>query len=160
MRPNLPTKMRRSQSWWALSHPYCHCILYLKAPFITKSSVRPYPEPKLHNKIYVPYPVRFPIVSLSSPAWMLSQTNPLFVPRLCSAQTQAALSCSPGSRAFCSQIQELLRLWFQCDWHWWGLRVGQLIPTKGQHASYSEKMLCKGAMHVKDNFSGEKLFPS
>ena len=91
---------------------------------------------------------------------MLSQTNPLFVPRLYSAQTQAALSCSPGSRAFYSQTQELLRLWFQCDWHWWALRVGQLIPTKGQHANYSEKMLCKGAMHVKDNFSLERLFPS
>ena len=41
MRPKLPTKVHRSQSWWALSRPYCHCILYLWAPSITKSSVRP-----------------------------------------------------------------------------------------------------------------------
>ena len=30
MRPKLPTKVHRSQSWWALSRPYCHCILYHK----------------------------------------------------------------------------------------------------------------------------------
>ena len=39
MRPKFPRKVRRySQSKWA---PYCHCILYLLAPSITKSSVRP-----------------------------------------------------------------------------------------------------------------------
>ena len=26
MHPKLPRKVRRSQSWWALSRPYCHCI--------------------------------------------------------------------------------------------------------------------------------------
>ena len=28
VRPKLPRKVRRSQSWWALSRPYCHCIIY------------------------------------------------------------------------------------------------------------------------------------
>ena len=41
MRPKLPTKVHRSQSCWALSRPYCHWVLYLWAPSITKSSVRP-----------------------------------------------------------------------------------------------------------------------
>ena len=35
----LARKVRRSQSWWALSHPSCYCILHLWAPSITKSSV-------------------------------------------------------------------------------------------------------------------------
>ena len=26
MHPKLSRKVRRSQSWWALSRPYCHCI--------------------------------------------------------------------------------------------------------------------------------------
>ena len=29
MLPNLPRKARRWQSWWALSRPYCQCIIYL-----------------------------------------------------------------------------------------------------------------------------------
>ena len=29
VRPKLPRKVRRSQSWWALSRSYYHCILYL-----------------------------------------------------------------------------------------------------------------------------------
>ena len=41
MHPKIPRKVRRSQSWWALSSLYCHCILYPYAPSITKSSVRP-----------------------------------------------------------------------------------------------------------------------
>ena len=41
MRPKLLTKVHRSHSWWALSRPYCHCILFLWAPSITKPSVRP-----------------------------------------------------------------------------------------------------------------------
>ena len=40
MSTKLPRKGRRSQSWWALSRPHCHCILSLEAPSITKSSVR------------------------------------------------------------------------------------------------------------------------
>ena len=40
--PKLPRKVRRSQSWWALSRPYCHCIIYLKVPSMTKSSVHPW----------------------------------------------------------------------------------------------------------------------
>ena len=40
MRPKLPRTMHRSHSWWALLHPYCHCILYLYSPSLTKSSVR------------------------------------------------------------------------------------------------------------------------
>ena len=41
MHPKLPRKVRRSQFWWVLSRPYCHCG-YLHAPSITKSSLSPW----------------------------------------------------------------------------------------------------------------------
>ena len=37
MRPKLPRKGRGSKSWWALSRPHCHCIIYLYRPPLSQN---------------------------------------------------------------------------------------------------------------------------
>ena len=65
----------------------------------------------------LPYPDQFPAVSSLLPGWILSQTILSFVPKLCSAQIQVVLFCSPGSLEFYFQILKLSMPWFRCDLH-------------------------------------------